>query len=217
MTEFLNSLSQQGIYLLRIFIAGILGFSLGIERTIRQKEAGIRTHFIVGTAAALIMTISLSFQNDSARIAAQIVTGIGFLGAGMIFFRRESLHGLTTAAGIWATAGIGMAAGAGLYLLAVGSTLIIFIAMTIFHGRIMRSHDARYMFLVKFDYSEEAKKTLQKEFDVEKFSRFKIYYADGKNMAEAVIHTKTDCPIEKIAAIVEANKTINSIERLEDW
>ena len=217
MTEFLNSLSEQGIYLLRIFIAGVLGLVLGIERTIRQKEAGVRTHFIVGTAAALMMTISLSFQNDSARIAAQIVTGIGFLGAGMIFFRRESLHGLTTAAGIWATAGIGMACGAGMYLLAVGSTLIIFIAMTIFHSRIMRSHDARYMFLVKFDYSEEAKKTLQKEFDVEKFSRFKIYSSDGKNMAEAVIHTKTDCPIEKIAAIVEANKTINSIERLEDW
>ncbi|HPG92859.1 MAG TPA: MgtC/SapB family protein, partial [Clostridia bacterium] len=183
MTEFLNSLSEQGIFLLRVFIAGILGLILGIERTRRQKEAGIRTHFIVGTAAALMMTVSLSFENDSARIAAQIVTGIGFLGAGMIFFRRESLHGLTTAAGIWATAGIGMACGAGLYLLAVGATLIIFIAMTIFHSRIMYSHDARHMFLVKFDYSEEAKKMLQTEFQVEKFSRFKIYISDGKNMA----------------------------------
>ena len=82
MTEFLNSLSEQGIYLLRIFIAGVLGLILGIERTIRQKEAGIRTHFIVGTAAALMMTISLSFQNDSARIAAQIVTA-------SVFWARE--------------------------------------------------------------------------------------------------------------------------------
>lgn len=103
-SQFLSEFEVE--YLARVIIGGILGIFMGIERSHRQKEAGIGTHFIVACAAALLTCISLWFKKDAgdmgdgARIAAQIVSGVGFLGAGMIFFRRESMRGLTTAAGI---------------------------------------------------------------------------------------------------------------------
>ncbi len=97
---------------------------IGLERELRQKSAGLRTHMVVGTGAALIMLVSkYGFTDvlvrglivaDPSRVAAQIVSGIGFLGAGLIIVRRDAVHGLTTAATIWLTAGIGMACGAGL-------------------------------------------------------------------------------------------------------
>ena len=112
-------------YVLRIFFAGICGLMIGIERRNRLKEAGIRTHLIVALGSALMMIVSKygffdlqghSFlRADASRIASQIVSGIGFLGAGMIIWHHRTVSGLTTAAGIWATAGIGMAIGAGLY------------------------------------------------------------------------------------------------------
>ncbi|TBL75970.1 MgtC/SapB family protein [Paenibacillus thalictri] len=132
-------------YLLRVVIAGLCGALIGYERKSRMKEAGIRTHFVVSLGAALIMVISkYGFQDqsgwhgvvlDPSRIAAQIVSGVGFLGAGMIFMQRHTIKGLTTAAGIWATAGVGMAIGAGMFLLGAGATVIILIAQKILHGR----------------------------------------------------------------------------------
>jgi putative Mg2+ transporter-C (MgtC) family protein len=102
---------------------------IGLERTIQDKSAGLRTQTIVGTSAALILLISKygfgdvlksgAVELDPSRIAAQIVSGIGFLGAGIIITRRGAVHGLTTAAAVWESAAIGMAAGAGLLGLAV--------------------------------------------------------------------------------------------------
>lgn len=132
-------------FLLRIFISGICGGLIGYERDNRLKEAGIRTHLIVSLASALIMVVSkygfsdvLAMQGialDPSRIAAQIVTGVGFLGAGMIFVRGSTVNGLTTAAGIWATAGIGMAIGSGLYLVGIMSTLFILFIQTLLHKK----------------------------------------------------------------------------------
>ena len=114
-SEFIKLIPDQLMWLINSFLGGVLGLLIGLERSKRLKEAGMGTHFIVGFASALLTCISLSFKTgeygDGARIAAQIISGIGFLGAGMIFFRRETLHGLTTAAGIWATSAIGMCAG----------------------------------------------------------------------------------------------------------
>ena len=112
MEIFLNELR----YLISILVAVVLGFAIGYERKLRFKEAGIRTHTIVCVGSALIMVVSKygfgdSAEADAARVAAQIVSGIGFLGAGIIVYRRHEIHGLTTAAGVWATAGVGMAAG----------------------------------------------------------------------------------------------------------
>ncbi|MCR8632252.1 MgtC/SapB family protein [Paenibacillus sp. N5-1-1-5] len=132
-------------YLLRVILAGICGALVGYERKNRMKEAGIRTHFVVALGACLMMVISkYGFQDqngwdnvafDPSRIAAQVVSGVGFLGAGMIFMQRQTIKGLTTAAGIWATAGVGMAIGAGLYILGGGVTLIILLAQKLLHGR----------------------------------------------------------------------------------
>ena len=127
----------------RILVAALCGAFIGYERNNRLKEAGIRTHLIVALAAALIMVVSKygfgdvtthpGIALDPSRIAAQIVTGVGFLGAGMIFVRNQNISGLTTAAGVWATAGIGMAVGAGLYFLGIGVSLLIIAAQMMLH------------------------------------------------------------------------------------
>jgi putative Mg2+ transporter-C (MgtC) family protein len=123
--------------IVELFVAFGLTALIGLEREIQGKSAGLRTQTIVGTAAALILLVSkYGFSDvlaagtvvvDPSRVAAQIVSGIGFLGAGIIIFRRGSVHGLTTAAAVWESAAIGMAAGAGLLLLAVTVTLMHFL------------------------------------------------------------------------------------------
>ena len=119
-------LVYQGELLLRIVVAAVMGYLIGYERKNREKSAGMRTHSIVCMGAALIMIVSkYSFRDipdyDASRVAAQIVSGVGFLGAGVIFIRNNAVSGLTTAAGIWATAGVGMAIGAGSYFIGISS------------------------------------------------------------------------------------------------
>lgn len=139
------------IFIARLIIAGICGLIIGFERKNRAKEAGIRTHFVVSCGAALMMIISKYgfndivdplgvYKADGSRIAAQIVSGVGFLGAGMIFVQKRTVTGLTTAAGIWATAGIGMAVGAGMYSVGVASTFIILMAQILLHKNIRMLH-----------------------------------------------------------------------------
>jgi putative Mg2+ transporter-C (MgtC) family protein len=123
-------------------LALVLSALIGLEREIRQKSAGLRTHTLVGVGAALFMLISkYGFTDvlepgrvvlDPSRVAAQIVTGVGFLGAGLIFVRRDAVRGLTTAAAIWVTAAIGSASGAGLPVLAVLATGIYFLVALVF-------------------------------------------------------------------------------------
>src|SRR5882757_6029134 len=123
--------------LVELFVAFGLTALIGLERELQGKSAGLRTQTIVSTAAALILLVSkYGFQDvlveglvvvDPSRVAAQIVSGIGFLGAGIIIFRRGSVHGLTTAAAVWESAAIGMAAGSGLVLLACTVTAMHFI------------------------------------------------------------------------------------------
>ena len=115
-------------------LAFLLSSVIGLERELRQKSAGLRTHTLVGVGAALFMLVSKfgftdvvstgTVELDPSRIAAQVVSGIGFIGAGLIFVRRHDVRGLTTAASIWLTAAIGLAAGAGLVVLAVAGTAV---------------------------------------------------------------------------------------------
>ena len=125
-------------YLVRIFVAACLGLLIGSERKNRNKSAGIRTHVIVALGAALIMVVSkYGFMDvekaDAARVAAQVVSGIGFLGAGVIFVRNNLVNGLTTAAGIWATAGVGLALGAGMYVVGISSALLVLLIQFVMH------------------------------------------------------------------------------------
>jgi putative Mg2+ transporter-C (MgtC) family protein len=114
---------------LRVLVAGLLGAALGLEREWRGKEAGLRTNTLIAMGSALFAAMSLTFGGDPARIAAQIVTGVGFLGAGAIMRTGGNVQGLTTAAMIWVNAAIGMAAGSGHLRLAATSTAIVLFAM----------------------------------------------------------------------------------------
>ncbi len=142
------SLLQYAEFLIRILVSCFCGACIGYERTKRLKEAGIRTHIIVCCAAALTMLISKygfvdmsmegeffpgTHSTDPARLAAQIISGVSFLGAGIIFRNGNSVRGLTTAAGIWATAAIGLAIGAGMYVIGLIGTLIIAAIQIIMH------------------------------------------------------------------------------------
>ena len=135
--------STQLAYFLRLTASVACGAAIGFERRNRLKEAGIRTHILVALASALMMIISKygfydvivydSISLDASRIAANIVSGVGFLGAGVIFVRRQIVSGLTTSAGIWATSGIGMAFGAGMYFMGFTSTAIIIVTQIVLH------------------------------------------------------------------------------------
>lgn len=123
--------------LLRLGFATAMGFVIGFERERHNQPAGLRTHIIVCVGSALMMIVSydlgrLGHNTDPTRIAAQVVSGIGFLGAGAILRFGTSIRGLTTAACLWTIAGVGLAAGAGMYLPAAAATLIVFFTITLF-------------------------------------------------------------------------------------
>ncbi len=124
--------------ILKLVIAASLGALVGIEREINRKPAGMRTHALVCMGAAMFTVVSFLFQGDAvdtSRIAAGVVTGIGFIGAGAIWQAKNKVHGLTTAADLWAVAAIGLAVGTGLYLIAiVGVTLMLILLVP---GRII--------------------------------------------------------------------------------
>ena len=127
-------------WILRLLLAGFLGGLIGLEREMRAKGAGIRTHFIVALGSALFMMISMyAFEGtdkfDSSRVAAGVVSGIGFIGGGVIIFQRNVVRGITTAAGMWVAAAIGLACGAGpkMYPLAVAATLLTLLVLEMLH------------------------------------------------------------------------------------
>lgn len=131
---------------LRLVLAGVLGGLIGAEREWRGKVAGTRTHLLVALGAALMLLVSrhgFDGQGDPSRVAAQIVSGIGFIGAGAIMVDRHSVHGLTTAAGIWVAAGIGMASAAGLYLLAVVTAVLSLFGLEVFGMLLFRDRRRR--------------------------------------------------------------------------
>lgn len=152
LTAYLNSqfsIIQELDFFCRILLACLCGACIGMERSKRLKEAGVRTHVIVCCAAALMIIVSkygfadLTSESgavfngtrgaDPARIAAQVVSGISFLGAGVIFKHGSSVKGLTTAAGIWATAGIGLAIGSGMFIVGIFSTAVIAVIQILMH------------------------------------------------------------------------------------
>ena len=119
--------------LLRLALAGALGGLIGLERELREREAGLRTHLLVAVGSALFTIVGAyafaSVRTDPTRIAAQIVTGIGFLGAGAILRQGFSVRGLTTAATLWVVAAVGLAAGAGYYSGALITTALVLLAL----------------------------------------------------------------------------------------
>lgn len=137
-----NQLMNQGDLAFRLILACILGGIIGFERKNRNKGAGMRTHALVCLGAALIMVVSkYGFGDlpdvskfDGSRIASQVVSGVGFLGAGIIFVRNNSISGVTTAAGIWVTSGVGLCVGAGQYFLSIIATILIITIQFLLHN-----------------------------------------------------------------------------------
>lgn len=134
MMEFLSNLfdAKQIEFLFQILLSALLGGFIGLEREYRQKPAGFRTHLLVSTGSTLFTILSIeAFRNfgstvfDPSRVASNILTGIGFIGAGAILHHEDRVVGLTTAAGLWLTAAIGMAVGTRFYTIAVATTIII--------------------------------------------------------------------------------------------
>ena len=126
----------------RLVLAGALGALIGAEREYRAKTAGTRTHFLVALGSALLMIVSQygfmdpavagTHSADASRVAAHIVSGIGFIGAGTILVQKHAVHGLTTAAGMWVAAGIGMASAAGLYVISLSATVLSLVGLELF-------------------------------------------------------------------------------------
>ncbi len=176
----------QGEYILRIVIASACGAVIGLERSRRQKEAGLRTHIIVCMGATLLMLISKygffdvivrdSVQVDASRVASTVITGISFLGAGVIFLKGSSIRGLTTSAGLFSTAACGMAIGAGMYALGIFTTVFMVTLQYLLHKYNLSSEtiaatEIRIIAYDKPDIVEQIKAYFAKnEVEIEEFA-----------------------------------------------
>jgi uncharacterized membrane protein YhiD involved in acid resistance len=195
-----------------------LGFFIGLERKLRDKEAGIRTHTIVAFGAALMMIISkfaFDAEADSARVAAQIVAGIGFLGAGIIVYRKNVVHGLTTAAGVWATAGIGMACGGGLWLIAILATFILIFIQWCLHRKIFR-HKKMYSIKIVFVQKTDERDQVKKMFDIDRYNRLVVERQGDELIYQAILDTDEEYSSTQVDEIMKTHKFIRSIERYDD-
>ena len=209
-------------HLISVLAAVVLGFAIGYERKLRFKEAGIRTHTIVCAGSALIMVVSKygfgdSAEADASRVAAQIVSGIGFLGAGIIIYRKHEIHGLTTAAGVWATSGVGMASGAGLYIVAAGATVILIAVQCLFHMNCKLFRTKKY-FQIKICFlngGEECGK-VKELFQTDRFNRLVIERKGKETLYHATLNTGEEYSSAQLQEIMAENPFIKSIERCDE-
>ena len=198
----------------------MLGFAIGFERKMRFKEAGIRTHTIVCLGSCLFMLISVYAFNgaDTSRVAAQIVSGIGFIGAGMIFYHKEVVHGLTTAAGIWSTAAIGMAVGAGWYIVSLIATALIILIQCIMHlnFKVFKSRKFVKVNIVFKDEDGLVSEQVKKIFKIERFNKITAKKEDQEIIYSVVINTDNVLTADEIHAVLKDNPSILSIARQDD-
>ncbi len=233
--EYFNSqftVMQNLDFIVRILMACLCGACIGFERSKRFKEAGIRTHIIVCCASALIMIVSkYGFADltdatgavfngtrgaDPARIAAQVVSGISFLGAGVIFKNGNTVKGLTTAAGIWATAGIGLALGSGMYLLGVFVTALIALFQVVMH-RFTVGADAfttnRLRFTVRSDEEFEPQvHELLERWDAQILSSSISRREDGLISYDLTLKMTRSISIDDIDALIQHCSAVKSAE-----
>ena len=190
-------------FALRLFVAGAMGVLIGLEREYRAKEAGYRTHFLVALGSALMMIVSqYGFMEvlktdlirlDPSRIAAQVVSGIGFIGAGTIILQKQIVRGLTTAAGIWATSGIGLAVGAGMYAVGISATLLVLLGLETL-SYFFKSIGLRNMMIDFSTDDKEAIKRVSKKFNTRNYVvvsyEMTEAYTNGKNVYHVSMKAK---------------------------
>ena len=204
--------------LIDLLLSVLLGFIIGLERKIRLKEAGIRTHTVVCFGSALMMLISMHAFGETAdagRVAAQIVSGVGFLGAGIIVYRQHEVRGLTTAAGVWATAGVGMACGAGMYLLAAGATAVLVLAQFLFHFGVFRNKRS-YSVKIEFIQTDNENKKVKELFGTDRFNHLVIERKDGKVLYHATMTTDKEFSSTTLNKMIAENDFILSVERCDN-
>ena len=145
---------------LRLLAAMAMGGLIGLERELRAKDAGLRTHFLVALGSALFTLVSQygfgADLKDSSRVAAQVVSGIGFLGAGTIIFQKNVVHGLTTAAGLWGTAAIGLSCGTGMFAVAGATTVLVLLGLEVVNAL----HPHRSHTIISLSFSSTDKQML---------------------------------------------------------
>ena len=225
------TLIQYADFILRLIVACLCGAGIGFERTRRLKEAGIRTHVIVCCAAALTMIISKygfvdltdtagnlfngTRGTDAARIAAQAVSGVSFLGAGVIFRHGNTVIGLTTAAGIWATAGIGLAIGSGMYVIGILAAIIIAAIQFILHRF---KFEVNHLSIGRLQFSAQDTEGLG-ELLSNYFDKYKIQIAksditrqnNGIINYDITIRASHSFTIKQLTDFIESNGGVDSI------
>ena len=212
----LSKIPVSAIFFLRLILACMCGGAIGIERQQRIKVAGTRTHMVVALAAALMMIISkygfldvmdvYGVSWDVSRVAAGIITGIGILGGGIIFIGRQGhVSGITTAVGIWATIGIGMALGAGMYVMGIGTTAIMLFIQWVLHKNLwVVKQPARVQICFRLPRGMEDYEKLMEKIDGYHMALYQIKWDKKGNTG----------PSMKCFAIVPANYGRDDIMRI---
>lgn len=219
-------------FIVRMLIAIVCGLAIGVERKSRSKEAGIRTHAIVCLASCLFMILSKylaaplfsditgsTFDGDATRIASQVVTGIGFLGAGIIMYRRDVMHGLTTAAGVWATAAIGMAIGGGFIVTGVCATVLILLLQFIFHLPI-KAFTTRHIAMIRMQIwveNDDILPQIMEKLGAKKVSSYKAKQVGESLIATVEVPTTEELDPNKFNSLIrEFPKHLLAIERTDE-
>ena len=221
MEDFFKAFLEEYPMLLNLLLSVVLGFAIGLERKYRLKEAGVRTHTIVCFGSALMMIVSkYAFDSDAdaARVAAQIVSGIGFIGAGMIVYRQHEVRGLTTAAGVWATAGIGMACGSGeLYWVAIGATVIMIGVQCVLHlpYKLFRMPKT-YSVNIEFVQVKDENLQIKEMFGTDRFNKLVITRENGQTIYSATLNTEKEYSSTRLNEIMAENTFIRSLERCDN-
>ncbi len=212
---------------LRLIVACLCGAVIGYERSLRQKEAGLRTHIILALGSALVMIVSkygftdvvqayadFKIQADVSRVASNIMTGVGFLGAGVIFVRGGTIKGLTTAAGIWACAGIGICIGAGMYALGIISTLLLLLVQIILH-KFLPASETMENNIITFTTNDHEVLAKVKDFLVS--NNIKVISIETKQRADKSIYVAMTIKIAKQISLESVLTMMHDIDGIKEF
>ena len=207
---------------LRLIISALLGMVIGYERERRDQPAGLRTHMVLAIGSALAMTVSINLSlqyhsnADPARLAAQVVSGVGFLGAGAILRHGISIKGLTTAASLWTVAMIGLAVGAGYYLAGAGATLLVMLALTVLNiveKRMLPTYNAVH---VRVDASDRAGVMDEVESVLRRSEKRAVTFGLEKNLANELVVVEAEVRLWRTDSSDTLLKELAGIQGVRD-
>lgn len=212
---------------LRLVVAGLCGAVIGYERSLRQKEAGLRTHIILALGCTLVMIVSkygftdvvqmyenYKIQADVSRVASNIMTGVGFLGAGVIFVRGCTIKGLTTAAGIWSCAGISICIGSGMYLLGIIATLLLLLVQILLH-KFLPASETMENNIITFTATDH--EVLEKVKDFVINNGIKVITIETKQKADKSVYVAMTIKISKNMSLESVMTMMHDIDGIKEF